>query len=150
MVRCLTVSLENWGDGTGRLCGEVHSNGFSGVGCAAFDIENLKSRALAFLKFPLNLGETVDIAGGYLDKSDPHVLADEHFYIGVSPANQRGTLIMKVRLARPMDDVDLGGSRQSVSIEMPIEYQQLTKFANELLALADGKLTEVVFNPGEP
>jgi hypothetical protein len=144
----LTLRLRDWGDGTGELSAEVQSHGFCGTGYANFDLKVLRERARAFTKFPLSSGEAVYIEGGYWSKEDATTLVQEHLYVGISPVDSRGTLMLRVRLATP-GDADESPLRNRISVEFNIEYQQLAKFADDLAALAMGQAPEVVLEtPG--
>lgn len=140
------LRLRDWGDGTGELCAEAHADGFSGKGCANFDLKKLQQQVEAFTKFPLDAAETIFIEGGYWNKDGANVLAQEHLYFGVSPLNSHGTLALRVRLGCPSDDSVRSQLRHSVSVEFHIDYQQLATFAGDLAALACGNSAEVLLS----
>lgn len=135
MSQRLTLTLRDWGDGTAELRAEIRAGEFSGVGAANFNRRDLRERARAFSKFPLHPQEAIEIVGGYWSKDKPARLLSEHLYIGVTQLDARGTLAMRVRLAVPDDDANRSEIRCSVSVELIVDYQQLAKFSEDLLAL---------------
>jgi hypothetical protein len=139
----LTLRFRAWGDGTGELLANVSADGFSGIGRANFNLESIQELARKLAKFPLDMGETIHIEGGYWSSDNASVLVQEHLYLGVSPRNSHGALAFRIRLACPQDDANRPEPRGAVSVETNIEYQQLAKFAVDLEALAVGNCSEV-------
>lgn len=135
MSGLLTLTLRDWADGTAELRAEVRTKQFSGVGAASFNRQDLRARAREFAKFPLDPSEIIAIAGGYWSKNDPPILLQEHLFIGVTPADMRGALTMRIRLGVPCDTPNRSEPRCSVSVEFMVQYPQLAKFAEDLLAL---------------
>jgi hypothetical protein len=140
----LVLAMRDWGDGSGELRADVRVGEFSGAGHANFNLQTLRDFAQALLKYPFDLGETIEIQGGYWDATEPKRVTDEHLYIGVSPVGVRGNLVATIRLACPYDEPEKSGVRYSVAVELDLNYGSLANFASDLAALLGGEVGEVV------
>lgn len=141
----LELRLKDWGDGTAELSAELRTTHFAGIGAASFNRRDLREKARAFSAFPLPVGQSIELVGGYWSKTHPATLEEEHLHISVSALGERGSLVLTVRLAVPALENETS-LRSSVSVQAILEYSQLAKFSEEMLALVGGNIEAVTLD----
>jgi hypothetical protein len=128
-------------DGTGRLVVHAAANGFAGEGAAWFSIEELERFASQLRTYPLIEGGAA-IAGGFFDNSARGVLSQEHVGITVRRLGETGQLAVQVRLATEVREHDRAEARNAVRLELLTTYNQLERFARDVVALLKGRKDE--------
>jgi hypothetical protein len=143
----LRLRIRDDDDGLVELVAEFATHGFAGNGSAYIVLANLAEQAEKFAEYPLRSNQLVKLEGGYWDKETPSKLNEEHLHISIFPTNLRGDLVLLIRVGIPKDDSP--GLRYSAAAELRTNYEDLAQFSKNLVSLANGEISEVLFFEAE-
>jgi hypothetical protein len=147
MTGLIRVRLQRDDYGTGELIVVAAANGFSGIGSAWFNLDELEIFASQLTSYPLAEPGPA-IAGGYYS-AEAAVLSEELVGVTTYRVGATGQLGMQVRLATGSMGTTRPTSRHSVQLEVLTTYERLGRFAQELRALIRGDVTEAVLEGEE-
>jgi hypothetical protein len=140
----LQLRFKDDDDGTGKLLVSAKSGGFAGEGGAWFSCGTIEKFADAVGCFPISKNDVPILRGGFWKKDNSGELAQEHLAISVSPADNRGHLAVRVRIATELWEGSAPESQQAVRLEIITSYEPMVRFSRELKALVAGARDELV------
>jgi len=132
----LILSFEDENDGSGKLTASVEANGFAGQGDAWFSHEQLRAFAEDCKVYPL-AGTGPVLNGGYWNDAGSALL-EVRLSIRFEPYDARGTILASVQLATGEHSDNSNECRQSATLRFYCNYDNLIKFAAELISLTGG------------
>jgi len=144
MTPPLRLALHRDSDGTGELSGEVHVNGFSGVGAAWFKVDEIANFGKTLTKsYPLLPAKTYELKGGYWNSASPGAIEHIHLGLWFYAVGSMGKVSCRVQLANQLETAS-PAPEYAITVELRTEYEQLKQFGLALVALAEGKGNEAV------
>jgi len=144
MTGVLKLRFEADTDGTGELFAEAHSGGYSGIGSAWFNENQLIGFAQNLASaYPLRQDEPLKLEGGFYSKSGAGL---EQLHLGLKfyPIGSTGQIGCRVVLNTPTYEHNRPDSQSSLAVELHTTYEQLGAFARSLEALAKGNMDEAI------
>jgi hypothetical protein len=143
----LTTTWSADDEDLGALDVEVHSAGFTGRSHAWFSRAKLKSTFVAALNaYPFDPAAPPFLDGLGLTPNE----ATRDVRISVTPYNFRGTLLVRVDLARRGLHSRDGVMEQTLVVRFLTEYGLVARFAKDLEALLDGSKEIATLHSQEP
>jgi len=135
----VTYGPEN--DGTGELFAFARSGAFSGEGSAwvGRDMDRFVARLRSF---PLSMADPPTIEGG--SWGDQGSLNRCQLRIIVKPYNSRGTLLVHIDIAAPVNNTREFDLQNSVNIRFLIEYAAVDTFADHLEQVVRNRREEAI------
>lgn len=129
-------------DSHGELRAIVQSHGYAGSGSAWFNLSALNEFCARLGEYPIDAQTPATLSGGFLSKTNPAILKQEHLSIDISPYDAKGSVLVQVKLATPVwtnDRVDRG---QLVTARFLVHYGDLSRFQNSFAAMLAGNVSE--------
>ena len=105
-------------DRTCELFVEAHSNGFSGIGSAWFNADEIESFASKLELYPIHDNNKPELASGYYSPDGSGRLIQKLLHILVYPTDGVGTLGIRVELSTPLHGGSRPESRHAVELEL--------------------------------
>jgi hypothetical protein len=137
-------------DGTGELFAEASANGFSGVGSAWFNVEEIARFGETLSKaYPLHGSTPYKLEGGYWHKTLTGVLEQTHLSLRFYPIGSTGVVGCRVLLATPLLEHDRNEEQHTVALKIKTFYEELSAFGLALSALANGASSEATLYGAE-
>lgn len=144
MTHSLRLRFEADSEGAGELFATVHADGFSGIGSAWFDENQLIqfSQNLA-AAYPLSPNEPLKLEGGFYSNSGKCL---EQLPLGLKfyPIGSTGQIGCRVILNTATYEHDRPEEQSSVALELHTTFEQLGTFARSLEALVKGNADEAI------
>jgi hypothetical protein len=135
----LRLQLQPDTDGTGELFAQVNAGAFSGAASAWFGLSELAEFGRSMRDtFPLAANRRLKLEGGFWSKTGAPVIEELHLGLHIYPIGGTGTLGVRVQLATAVHNGEREDARCSVQAELRTNYEQLRRFGEALLALAQG------------
>jgi len=142
MINPLRLTLHRDSDGSGGVSAEVHTNGFSGIGAAWFNITEIEEFGQTLTRsYPLLSERTYELKGGYWSSATPGVIEHIHLGLWFYPIGSLGKVGCRVQLANHLETAS-PAPEYAVTVELRTEYEQLRQFGLALVALAEGSGNE--------
>jgi hypothetical protein len=122
----------------GELIANVTSEQFQARGSAWFNTDELRRFSKALAAYPLKPDALPSITGGSWD--DAGKLKQTHLAVDVVPHGLRGLVRFTVRLATEVDESEENDLGCAATVRFLATYADLSNFAADLSALAEGQI----------
>ena len=128
-------------DGTGELFAFARSGAFSGEG-SAWVGRSMDTFIARLRSFPLTAEDPPTIEGGYWDNRGS--LNQCQLRIIIKPFNSRGTLLVHIDIAAPVNNTREFDLQNSVNIRFFTEYAAVDTFADHLEQVVGNRRDEAI------
>lgn len=137
----LTVRLEPYDEWNREIVVSAQSVGFAGSTRAYISMEAIERFARSLAEYPLS--QSVVLETGFLESPRSDRLDPELLWIEARQTSTLGQVALRVRLAIVDWSTGRPVPNHEVRLELPVTYQGLRQFSDDLWRLLTGEVSEV-------